>query len=409
MKKKLLIIGIAAAAVVIAAAAGIMSRRGGLSGGLPGASGVPGMGGAGMGASRQQASYAMVRAEKPYTGTVTVTSTLTGTVEAADQVYLYAKASGDVTAVHVKAGDVVEAGDTLLEINTNQIQSSENQLNSAKVQFNTAQANLNRNKTLFDGGFISSQEYDQFKASYESAKIQLDNARYNYDQQVSYSTIKAPIGGRIESCSVDVYDNIDSRQELCVIAGEGDSRLEFYVTERMAAHLEPGDELEISKNGKTYPGHITEVSSMVDASTGLFRGKAELEKTDEIAIGSTVKIRLVTDKAENALCVPTDAVYYSGGNAYVYVVEDNTAHMRGVEVGLYNSEDAEILSGLEKDDLVVKTWSNNLYEGAKVRLAGEAGEAKPGERNPGEGKAGEGNSGARQQNGSGQAPSREPQ
>ena len=53
--------------------------------------------------------------------------------------------------------------------------------------------------------------------------------------------------------------------------------------------------------------------------------------------------------------------------------------MTPVEVGLYDSEYAQILSGLNGDELVVSTWSSNLYEGAKIRLNDEEDSTKEGE------------------------------
>lgn len=185
---------------------------------------------------------------------------------------------------------------------------------------------------------------------------------------MEYSTVTAPIAGRIESCDVEVYDRVSQSGQLCVIAGEGGSRITFYVTQRMLKNLNEGDALEIIKHGSAYEGHISEISSMVDSESGLFKVKAEMENTDEIAIGSTVKINLVTERAENAMLVPVDAIYYSNSNAYVYLYQDGVAKMAQVEVGLYDSESAEILSGLSRDDVVVSTWSSNLYEGAVIRL-----------------------------------------
>lgn len=97
-----------------------------------------------------------------------------------------------------------------------------------------------------------------------------------------------------------------------------------------------------------------------------------MESSDEIAIGSTVKITLVTERAENVMLVPVDAIYYSGGKGYVYLYEDGKAKMASVEVGLYDSENAQILSGIKADDMVVSTWSSNLYEGADIRLKSDA-------------------------------------
>ena len=136
-------------------------------------------------------------------------------------------------------------------------------------------------------------------------------------------------------------------------------------------NLQEGDALEIVKNGETYSGTISEISSMVDSESGLFKIKAEMENNDEIAIGSTVKLNVVTDRTENAMLVPINAVYYSGGDSFVYLYQDGKAVMKQVEVGLYDETYAEITSGLSESDVVVSTWSANLYEGATLRLMDE--------------------------------------
>lgn len=358
-KKKKIMAGAGAAVIILAGAAFFLGGKSGNGG--PGGPGGPG----GM---EQESTVTVVSAANPTTGDISVTSSLTGTVEAADVVYVYAKAGGDVTAVNVKAGDIVSQGQVLMEINTEQVESAKNNMDSAQVNLSQAQSNLSRMEILYSSGDLSDQEYEQYQNNVKSAELQYESAKIQYDQQVEYSTITAPIAGRVESVDVDVYDRVNQSSQLCVIAGDGQNSITFYVSQRMMQNLSVGDALEISKNGKTYSGSITEISSMVDATSGLFKVKGEMENSDEIAIGSTVKLSLVTERAENVMLVPVDAIYYSGGNGYVYLYEDGKAKMASVEVGLYDDENAQILSGVNADDMVVSTWSNNLYEGADIRL-----------------------------------------
>jgi multidrug efflux pump subunit AcrA (membrane-fusion protein) len=218
MNKKVVIAGIGAV-VILAAGAGFFLKSNNKGGGQGGPGG-------GMGGMQQDSNVTIVKAANPTTGDVYVTSGLAGTVEAADLVYVYAKAGGDVTAVNVKAGDTVEQGQVLLEINTEQVESAKNSLDSAEVSYNQAQSNLNRMKILYDGGDLSEQEYEQYQNNLKSAQLQYENAKINYQKQVDYSTITAPISGRIESCDVEVYDRVNQNNQLCVIAGTGESRMD---------------------------------------------------------------------------------------------------------------------------------------------------------------------------------------
>ena len=128
--------------------------------------------------------------------------------------------------------------------------------------------------------------------------------------------------------------------------------------------------MTVEKSGNTYEAVIDEISTMVDDATGLFKIEAQLADAENAATGSTVKLCVTTGKAENVMTIPVDAVYYGGGKAYVYVYEDGKAKKVSIEVGINDDDNVEVTGGLSEGDLVVSTWSSNLYEGADIQLAG---------------------------------------
>lgn len=313
----------------------------------------------------------VVSAEHPKKGTIELETSVTGTIEPADVVTIYSKTSGDVTSVQVKAGDMVEQGQILATIDTKQVDSAKNSMESARLTYEEAQSTLNRQQLLYTGGDISDQEYEQYQNQAESARLAYESAKMTYENQVEYSTITAPIAGKVESCSIEVFDTVGSSTQLCVISGEGAQTLKFYVTERVAENLAAGDGLRVEKDGKSYSGMITEVSGMVDSSTGMFEAKGSVSNAESIPAGSVVKIYLTSEKAEDVMTVPVDAVYFDGGVGNVYIYQNGTVHKQEVEVGIFDSELAEIQSGLSDSDLVISTWSSELYEGSTVRLKEE--------------------------------------
>ena len=378
MKKRNIILCTAAGVVVAAAAAGVIvmkgnSSGGGMQGGAQGGMGGPGGGPGGMGGMQQESQSTVVRAEEPETGSIYLTTELTGTVEPDDVVHVYAKASGDITAVNVKAGDTVTKGQVLFTIDTEQVANAKNSVDSAQVNLQKAQSDLARMQILYDGGDLSEQEYEQYTNAVKTAQLQYNSAKTSYDQQVSYSSVTAPISGKVESCSAEVYDRANMNGELCVISGEGEKKVTFYVTQRMLENLAVGDSLTVEKSGNAYNAVIDEINTMVDDSTGMFKVEAQLADTDNnAATGSTVKLTVTTGKAENVMTIPVDAVYYSGGKAYVYLYEDGKSKKASIEVGINDDDYVEVTDGLSADDLVVSTWSNNLYEGADIQLSGSS-------------------------------------
>ncbi len=81
-------------------------------------------------------------------------------------------------------------------------------------------------------------------------------------------------------------------------------------------------------------------------------------------------IRLVLEQKENTISVPLNTVIESGGEKYVFVVdENNIAHKTIVETGIKNDESIEITSGLNMGDLVVTTGQDFLNDGSTVSIS----------------------------------------
>lgn len=310
----------------------------------------------------------LVEVEQPEKGDIELYRSLIGNVEPSDMVYIIPKAAGEITAVYVKAGDYVTEGQVLCEIDTKQVDAARLQLEAAEIALNDANTNLERMKVLYASGDISAQSFEQVESGAKSAKIQYDSAKLNYDYQIEFSNITATISGKIESSNMEVHDMATQTSPLCVISGEGAKAVTFSVTEAILDNVHVGDTIRIEKNGSEYTGTITDVNTMVDAATGLFKVKASVADSDALVSGSSVKLYVTSDKASDVMTIPVDSVYYDNGNAYVYTYDSGTVHEVPVETGISNSEKMEIISGLTMDDQVITTWSPELYEGAPAEL-----------------------------------------
>ena len=290
--------------------------------------------------------------QTPETGNIELSTGLTGTVEPADQVYIIPKGSGEVLEVYVNQGDTVQKGQKLFRIDNKQLDAARITLNTTQVSLNDAQTSVNRMKALYESGDISAQAYEQAVSGLSMAKLQYDSAKLNYDTQSENTVVTAPIAG--------------------VVSGAGGKTLTFNVSERVMKGLNIGDPVTVEKNGTDYSGAISEIGSMVDASTGLFKVKATLGDADGLASGTMVKVYVTAEKADNVMVVPADCVNYSNGDAYVYTYDaaTSTAKKTPVEDGLIDSDKIQIVSGLSYDDEVITSWSKELYDGAAVNIQG---------------------------------------
>ena len=314
-----------------------------------------------------------VTVENPLKRDIVLESGLIGTIEPSDILYVTPKVAGEIQQVLVSAGDVVKQGQALCKIdNKKQIDNAKIQMDSAAVALQNAQSNLNRMQVLFASGDISAQSFEQVQVQARSAQLQYQAAKLGYDTQVEYSTVTAPIGGKLESVNMELHSMVSQRSQLCVITGEGVKKVSFSVPERIKVNLELGSRIRLQKQGTEYEAEITKMADMISPQTGLFEVEASIEEGDGLAPGSTVKLFVVSDYTRDAITIPVDAVYYDGGDAYAYTCEGSTVHKVPVETGIFDEERIEILSGITMQDKVIVTWSSELYEGSQVNaMTGE--------------------------------------
>ena len=312
-----------------------------------------------------------VTVEKPQIRSIELSNELIGTIESDSIVYVTPLGSGEITSVAVQAGETVSAGQLLCVIDTKQVESSRIVAETAKITYDDAQKNLDRYSVLYSSGDMPEADYQSLVDKVEMARLQYENAKVAYDIQLESSRVTAPIGGRVENFNVSVHDMVSPQSLLCVISGEGGKAVTFYVSERIVSGLKTGDSIRLEKSGTEYTAAITEVSTIIDQQSGLFKVKASVPKGEALAVGTSAKLYVVSRKAENVLTVSLDSVYYEGGSPFIYTYEDGALRQNPVTVGLADDQYVEVQEGITAEDQVVNTWTREMFDGSRVTLVGE--------------------------------------
>ena len=309
-----------------------------------------------------------VAVEQPEQGNIVLYTDVTGIVEPQSRASVMPKMGGEVLEVYFQAGDTVQAGQALIKIDSDALTSLQLQVDAAKVALDNANDNLSRTQALAADGFVSQQALEQAQNSAKSAQISYESAKHQYDLQVEYTTVTAPMDGVIESRNVEPHDHVSAQSVICEISGQNQLQVKFGVTEKTVKNMSLGDTLTVEKNGSSREGNITEIGSMVNSSTGLYDVKASLPQDGSLSNGTRVKITVVMDRADNVMTIPVDAVNYDAGVPFVYVYDNGIANKTEIETGIYDSEKMQVISGLNAGDQVITTWSNELVAGQEVLL-----------------------------------------
>ena len=306
-------------------------------------------------------------------GDIAVKEELLGEISAKEQFRLLSKISGEVLEIDKENGSEVKKGERIALLdNQKQVDAAKYSLEQAKAQAEVARDSRDRLATLKESGDISVQDFEAADAQAKAAEAQVKAAKLNYDTQVEFSEITAPSDGILQNSILVKGAFIPQGTQLATLMGAGSQQVLFSATEELVKNLSVGQSIMLEKGKESYPGTITEISSVLLPETGLFPVKAEVENTD-FPEGSKAKISLTKDSRTSVNILPLNVLYYENGEAYVYVFEgtdgnEGLLRKKKVELGLSGEESAEILSGLSEEDKVVSSWNNEMFDGAKVRL-----------------------------------------
>jgi membrane fusion protein (multidrug efflux system) len=315
----------------------------------------------------------------------------TARVEAIQAVDIRARVTGFLHAVDFKDGQDIKAGDTLFEIEPNELETSvasaEAQVARAEATRTSAERTLARNRQLLARNTVSQAVLDDAQAAFDiaTADVQVAKAALNTAElNLSYARITAPISGSIGRATFTVGNLVGSDSgSLARIVSLDPIRVAFAVTEEVlvtarqqqasGTTIDP-DALKLSlqlANGTDYdePGRIEFIDNEVDLQTGTATARAIFPNPHYILIPGQFVTLAIGEKAKPAMpVVPQSAVLQDREGRFVYLLgKNNTVSQRRIGTGASVGSGWAVTSGLDGGEQVVVQGIQRLAEGMTVQ------------------------------------------
>jgi multidrug efflux system membrane fusion protein len=142
------------------------------------------------------------------------------------------------------------------------------------------------------------------------------------------------------------------------------------------------DAFDRGGQNKIASGKLLTLDNLIDTTTGTVRGRASFENKDSSLFPNQfVNIRLLVDTIHDATLIPASAIQHNGQAAFVYVLQDNTAHMRSIKTGVTDAGKTQV-TGINPGDVLANSSFDKLQDNAKVTIAGTPGNGKPANATP---------------------------
>jgi len=310
-------------------------------------------------------------------------------------------------------------------------------LEQAEASLREAKSNYDRNKQLFEKGIISKSEWDKAVSGYEIAQASRQSAYYNVQSagasvseardNLNRTTIYAPMSGTISKLDVELGERVVGTQqmagtEILRVANLNNMEVEIDVNENDIVKVQIGDSTIVEVDAylkKEFKGVVTAIANSAagaltadqvtnfkvkvriieESYIDLMEGKGE--NYSPFRPGMTATVDIITKRRKNVVSVPISAIVIKSDTSSVkktavktedgevgtampqsgekfecvFVKVNDEARLRVVKTGIQDDSNIEILSGLQKDDVIIvgpyNVVSKTLNPGDKIEVKNE--------------------------------------
>ncbi len=348
-----------------------------------------GSGAAAGGPGRGQNGPAAITVGKSTTGNINMYVDALGTVTPITTITLYSQITGIVMSVHYREGQIVRAGDPLVDIDPRPYQATltqaEGQLLHDQGVLAQAQMDLTRYQTAYARNAIAKQILDdQEKAVIQDqGTVQADQGTVNYDKvELEYCHIVSPINGRVGLRLVDPGNTVFSGssstlvvitqlQPITVVFDVAEDSLPQVQTELKHDEAMRVDAFDRANEAIIATGKLTSLDNEIDTTTGTVKFRANFPNQKlELFPNQFVNARLMVRTLDNATLAPTAAVQYNGTAAFVYIVNaNNTVKVQPVTV-VTSNDNVTAVTGVNPGVTLATSGFDRLEDGASVQVHG---------------------------------------
>lgn len=314
-----------------------------------------------------------------------------GNVEAYSTVSVKTRVEGELLRVYFKDGQEVKKGDLLFVIDPRPFVSSlkqyEANLARDKALLKKAEADVIRSEDLVKNGVASQQEYDHYRADFETLKETVkanEAAVINSKLQREYCYIRSPINGRVGKLFVHQGNMVKANDTMLVTINQTkpvyvafflpEQRL-LKIRECMAQGSVKVDAIIPQNETKPIAGELTFVNNEVNNTTGTILLRATFPNTDEILWPRQfVRVVITLTVAHDAIVIPAQATQTGQEGLYVFVIKpDSTVEYRPVVLGSSFDQEVIVVQGIQPGERIVTDGMFQLVQGSKVEIKNNLG------------------------------------
>jgi membrane fusion protein, multidrug efflux system len=286
-----------------------------------------------------------------------------GRVDADENIALSTEMPGTITKINVKAGDEVTAGQTLAETDARAInqQISDLQTNAALVN-----QMYEKQKNLWDQKIGTEMQFLQAKTNKESMEKKMSTLQ----EQLRMSKIISPISGTVDAVDIKLGQAVAPGVPAIRVINFSNLKVKADVAESYASKIKKGSEVIVHfpDTQDSLISKVNFVSRSINNASRTFTVEVLLDDKKEYHPNMVARLNINDYQSEKPLiAVPVRTIQKDENNApFVFVAENGIAKKHLITIGKEYNGKAEVLSGLNENDMLVTLGYDLINDGDHV-------------------------------------------
>jgi membrane fusion protein (multidrug efflux system) len=289
---------------------------------------------------------------------------LSGSIEANEQVEIRSEISGIVEDIYFKEGSNVSRGQLLFKVNDIELRA---QLAQAKTKQGLASENARRAKLLLQKEAISQEEYDVARADYKVAQSQIQLIQ----AQIAKTSVRAPFSGKIGLRSISAGTYITPAILVTKLVNTAKLKITFSIPEKYATQVKTNTYLtfKVAGSDDEYTAKVYAIEPEVAVATRTLQVRAIAEnKSGKLLPGTFADVELPLDIIKDAIVVPTEAIIPVQNGKKVFISSNGQAKEVMIETATRTDASILVLSGLKAGDTVITSGVMSLKNETPVKV-----------------------------------------
>ncbi|MFY8037425.1 MAG: efflux RND transporter periplasmic adaptor subunit [Cyclobacteriaceae bacterium] len=284
-----------------------------------------------------------------------------GITQPYQEVVVASEATGKISQLFIKQGDVVKAGAPLCRVES---KLKEIELKAAVVQLEKAKRDYEKFVALQAASNISATDV-------ENAHVQMMQWSYNVqsiEQQIKESTVYAPFQGMIIEKWVDVGGYLQTGTSVATLVNVQKLKALVWMNEGAVSNVRVNDAVSIQLDampGLSIKGRVRFVNPKANEA-GKFQVLIEFDNTMHARAGMSLRAFFNEQQTTDVLLIPKTALVLNSETPAVFVIENNQAKLQPVTLGNSRLDQVEVIKGLSVNTTIVSKGVENVIEGQVV-------------------------------------------